>query len=371
MNKLKLLKKAALWGGALYAAGQIVRSRRAFDFTERVVVITGGSRGLGLILARFFADEGAHLALLARDDAELQRAKSELQQSNEKVLTIVCDVTNSSALHSAIEQVTKHYGTLDVLINNAGAIDVGPVEHMSESDFRQMMDLHCWATLDATRAALPHLKKSGGRIMNIASLGGLVPVPHLSSYNVSKFALVGLSGSLRVELAKDGVLVTTVCPGTIRTGSHINSHFKGQHEKEYQIFSTTAGSPLISADARAAARHMVEACRYGDAMVIYPPFARAAHLATSLMPNVTAEVLGLINRLLPPPTGPQGDSEKDGWQSRSEGPSMLTQLADQATNVNNELRGHKPLPVFAETNNNGKSLAEVGHLNGLNGKAKH
>ena len=270
MSKLKLLKKGAILGATLMGVAQLIRARRTLNFAGRVVVITGGSRGLGLILARLFYGEGAKLALIANDENELQRAKNELQQSGADVMTIACDVTNKKALHNAIEHIANHFGTVDVLINNAGSIEVGPIEHMSEGDFRKLMDLHCWAALDATRAALPHLKRSGGRVVNIASLGGLVPVPHLSSYNVSKFALVGLSGSLRAELAKDGVLVTTVCPSTMRTGSHMNAQFKGQNEKEYQAFALAAGPPLISADARSVARRIVEACRHGEAMVIYP-----------------------------------------------------------------------------------------------------
>ena len=348
MNKLRFLKKAALCGSALYAARQALRSWRALDFAGRVVLITGGSRGLGLILARLFSDEGAKLVLLARDETELTRAKTELEQSGAQVLTIPCDVTDAAAVRAAIEQSVAHYGALDVLINNAGAIAVGPMEHMSEGDFRQMMDLHCWATLDTTRAALPHLKRRGGRVVNIASLGGLVAIPHLSSYNVSKFAQVGLSTSLRAELAKDGVLVTTVCPGTIRTGSHINARMKGDHEKEYRLFSLNTGLPFISGDARAAAQRMVEACRHGDAMVIYPPIARAAQLTASLLPNLTGDISGLITRLIPSPVGPEGGKTQEGWQSRSQGPSVLTGLADEATNVNNEQRGHTPLPVPGE-----------------------
>lgn len=345
MNKLRVLKKATLWSLAFYGARQLVRSQRALDFSGRVVFITGGSRGLGLILARLFADEGAKLALLARDEKELRRAKAELEQSGAEVLTMVCDVTDAHALREAIEQTVTHYGGLDVLVNNAGAIAVGPMEHMSEKEFRDLMDLHCWAALDATRAALPHLKQSGGRIVNIASLGGLVAIPHLSAYNVSKFAVVGLSTSLRAELAKDGVLVTTVCPGTIRTGSHINAEFKGQHEKEYRLFSLNTGLPFISADAQATARRIVEACCHGDAMVIHPPLARAAQLTASLLPNLTAEVSGLITRLIPKPVGFEGNKTQEGWESRGSGPSILTQLTDKATNENNELHDHAPLPL--------------------------
>jgi NAD(P)-dependent dehydrogenase (short-subunit alcohol dehydrogenase family) len=345
MNKFLLLRKALLWGSAFYGARQALRSWRAFDFAGRVVLITGGSRGLGLILARLFSDEGARLVLLARDEEELARAKAELEQSGAQVLTIGCDVTDSESLGGAIEQAVAHYGALDVLINNAGAIAVGPMEHMSEKEFRGLMDLHCWATLDATRAALPHLKKNGGRVVNIASLGGLVAVPHLSAYNVSKFAVVGLSTSLRAELAKDGVLVTTICPGTMRTGSHINATMKGAHEKEYRLFALTTGLPFISANARVAAQHIVEACRHGDAMVIYPPLARAAHLTASLLPNLTADISGLITRLMPKPIGSEGDKTQEGWESRGDEPSVLTGLADEATNKNNQRRGHAPLPV--------------------------
>ena len=346
MSKFKILKKAFFVGGAIYGAAQFIRARRALDFAGRVVVITGGSRGLGLILARLFAAQGAKLALIALDGSELQRAKSELQQSGAQVFTLACDITDSAALQGAIEQIVAHYGALDVLINNAGSIEVGPLEHMSENDFRKLMDLHCWAALNATRAAVPHLKNSGGRVVNIASLGGLLTLPHLSSYSVSKFALVGLSGSLRAELAKDGVLVTTVCPGTMRTGSHMNAKFKGQHEKEYQIFALAAGPPLISTDATAAAKRIVEACRHGDAMVIYPATARMAQIGAALMPNLTAEVLGILTRFLPTPTGSDGDDSQSGWQSRGDHDfSLLTQLADKETNENNELKGHAPLPI--------------------------
>lgn len=361
MKKRDLLKNALFLGGTVYAAGQLLRSRRALDFAGRTVVITGGSRGLGLILARLFSDEGAKLALLALDADELQRAKDELQHGGGEVLTLTCDVTSDDALRSAIDKVAAHYGGVDVLINNAGSIAVGPLEHMSDSDFTNMMDLHCWAALHATRAALPHLKKVGGRVVNIASIGGLVTPPHLSAYNVSKFALVGLSGSLRAELAKDGVLVTTVCPGTMRTGSHVNAQFKGRHDKEFQIFELAAGLPGLSADARTVARRIVEGCRHGDAMVVYPATARLAQVAAALLPNLMAEVLGIANRLMPPPTGPEGDKAQSGWDSQKSGPSAFTPQANKAITANNELRGHPPLPV-PET---------VGALNGLNGKAHH
>jgi len=363
MKKRDILKKMLLLGGMVYTAGQIIRARRTMQFSGRVAVITGGSRGLGLILARLLCDEGAKVALLARDESELQRAKVELQQNGAAVLTIACDVTDENAVRSAIERTAQHYGGIDILINNAGSIAVGPLEHMTEGDFQQMMDLHCWATLHATRAALPHLKMRGGRVMNITSLGGLIPVPHLSAYNVSKFAQVGLSGSLRSELAKDGVLVTTVCPGPMRTGSHVNAEFKGHHEKEFRLFTLFNGPPVVSADARTAAGQMLDALRHGDAMLVLPLSARIQHVLSALAPNMSADVMGFMTRFLPPVAGPEGDERRTGWESRGHsGPSALTQLSDEAANRNNELRGHAPLPVPSDRSAF-ESMSDKAHLN--------
>src|SRR5690606_26305399 len=111
----------------------------------------------------------------------------------------------------------------DVLVNNAGVIQVGPLEHMRLEDFRETMDVHFYAPLVASLAARPYLAdRGGGRIVNITSIGGRLAFPHLSAYNASKHAAVGLSESLRAELMKDGILVTTVIPGLMRTGSPRN-----------------------------------------------------------------------------------------------------------------------------------------------------
>src|SRR3954468_15395429 len=115
------------------------KSRRRMNFAGRVVIITGGSRGLGLLLARRFRAEGARVALLARNADELQRAAMSLDPEKRKVLPILCDVTNPANVISAVDIVLRHFGRIDVLINNAGIIQVGPVEHMSLGDFQQAM----------------------------------------------------------------------------------------------------------------------------------------------------------------------------------------------------------------------------------------
>ena len=319
-----------------------MRARGVVDFRGRVVVITGGSRGLGLNLARQFAEQGAHLAILSRDKLEIERAERELRALGAKVFSVDCDLTDKSAAQKAIADVVNHYGALDVLINNAGAIQVGPMEHMGDTEFRGDLDLHFWAPLWLSRAALPHLKKSGqGRIVNIASFGGLIPMPHMAPYNVSKFAQVALSDSMRHEFAKDGVRITTVCPGIIRTGSHLAATFKGRQKLEYKMFKLGAGLPFTATEAPVAARKIIEAARYGDPQLTFPLPMFWFSVIYRAFPNASSAMLALIARLMPGPVDEEGDELMAGAEIEAELPSSpLTKLADQAALAHNELNGH-------------------------------
>ena len=339
---LRLATTTAAGVGAVIGARKL-RERRKISFLGRSVVITGGSRGLGLVIARELAIEGAHLTLIARTAADLERAERELTALGATVLTIVCDVRSPHEVQQAIAQVIERFGRIDVLINNAGVIAVGPVEHMSIDDFENAMAVHLWGPLYMIQGAVPHMRQQGGgRIVNISSIGGKVAVPHLTPYSTSKFALVGLSDGLRAELAKDGIRVTTVCPGLMRTGSPPNVDVKGQHKPEYAWFAIGDALPGATIDAQRAARQIVEACRYGDPQLIISIQAQILAKLNELTPSLMANVMALTNRLLPGPTGPDGNQTRSGWQSQSSlAPSLLTRLSDRATEENNELRGRR------------------------------
>jgi short-subunit dehydrogenase len=333
----------AIGAGAL--VGRWLR-QPAYGFRDRAVVITGGSRGLGLEMARLLADEGAALALLARDAQELERAAAQLEQPGRGVLTIVCDVADGEQVERAMQRVVDHYGRLDVLINNAGVIQVGPMEHMRLEDYEAAMDVHFRGPLQTMLAVLPHMRRQhGGRIVNIASIGGKVPVPHLAPYAASKFALVGLSSSLRAELAKDDIFITTVSPGLMRTGSPINASMKGRHAAEFTWFALGDALPGLSIDARRAARQAIEACRSRRAEHIITLQARVAAALYGVMPDTFVRLATLTNRLvLPGPTGPEGDHARLGRDTGSPVAfSRLTTLSDQAAARNNEL----PRPKLA------------------------
>jgi NAD(P)-dependent dehydrogenase (short-subunit alcohol dehydrogenase family) len=302
--------------GGLALAGCIISraTRRTCSFAHKVVVITGGSRGLGLILARQFCAEGARVALLARDPNELADAREELAPLGGEVLTISCDLLEREQIDAAVQQVVDHFGGLDVVINNAGIIEIGPLEHMQREDLERAMKLHFWAPFDLIRRALPHLRRrGGGRIVNIASIGGKMAVPHLAPYCASKFALVGLSDALRAELARDRIHVTTVTPGLMRTGSQGNAKFKGDHLAEYAWFSLSTSLPFTSMSAELAAKQIISACRRGSPSLTIPLVARAAVLGSTLFPNIAGSIMKVINSiLLPSPAGPEGDSSVSG-----------------------------------------------------------
>jgi len=224
-----------------------------------------------------------------------------------------------------------------VLVNDAGLIQVGPLQHLQLEDFRDALGVHFWGPLYTMLAALPYLRAGGGgRIVNIASIGGKIPIPQLSPYCASKFALVGYSNGLRVELARQGIVVTTVCPGLMRTGSPGRAFFKSQHRSEYAWFSISDSLPLITMSAEYAARQVLDACRRGRGEVVLGfPYQVAAKLH-ALFPDLSMDVLSFVNRLLPGPGG-VGTELREGRESQSwASPSLVTALTEKAAVRNNE-----------------------------------
>lgn len=342
MNTKRTLGWTIGTAAAAFALGRLMRASRAIDFNGKTVLIFGGSRGLGLVLARELAAEGARVTLAARSREELQRAQSDLEDRGLSATIIECDVRDRTEVDATVERVVSEQGTIDVLINDAGIIQVGPIEHMSVEDFEDALATHFWGPLFTILAALPHMRRSGARrIVNISSIGGKIAVPHLVPYSASKFALTGLSEGLRAELARDGFSVTTVCPGLMRTGSTYNAWFKGQHRLEFAWFHISDSIPGISIDAQRAARQIIDACRHGDPALLITPAARLAVLMNGLSPSAMARVMTVFNWMLPEANDRGGDQPRSGWQSVSRAaPSRLTVLADRASVENNEL----PLP---------------------------
>lgn len=282
-------------------------------FHNQVALITGGSRGLGLEIARQICDEAGKVAILARDPDELARAKSELEARGGDVLTIQCDLLDATQIQSAVESTLGRFGKIDILINNAGTIEIGPLDHMKIEDFDRAMRLHFWAPFILTMQILPHMRSAGGgRIVNISSIGGKVAVPHMAPYSASKFALTGFSDAIRAELARHNIFVTTVSPGMMRTGSQVHASFKGDHSAEHEWFELSSKLPLTSISARRAARKILAATRRGQSALIMPWTAYLVIAANALFPSLTGYVMKMVNSCLPSETNRSGDEPRSG-----------------------------------------------------------
>jgi NAD(P)-dependent dehydrogenase (short-subunit alcohol dehydrogenase family) len=306
-----LLRNAAYFGIGLAftVAGRVVeRSRRRSNWANgKVVVITGGSRGLGLALAEEFGRKGARVVIAARNEAQLNNARRQLLESKavhseEDVLAVPADLRRQEDATRLIDEATRRFGRVDVLINNAGVMTVGPLEHHGVEQFHDVMESNFYSGLHCTLAVLPQmLRRREGWIANVASIGGRVAVPHLLPYTASKFATVGFSEGLGIELHNKGIRVTTICPGLMRTGSHRNAQFTGDAAREYQWFSLAANMPGASASARAAARKIADGIAAGTPEITITPQALLAARFGNLSPKLKRMVMVRMHRVLPDP----------------------------------------------------------------------
>src|SRR5436305_13448650 len=339
MNIRVLVPAGAVLLGA-WVTARIIRTAR-YTLRDKVAVITGGSRGLGLVLARHICAQGGSVAFIARDREELARAKADLARRGgaPNAFGVQCDLLDAAQIEAAVRQIIDRFGKIDILINNAGIIEVGPLEHMTREDFERAMQLHMWAPFTLMTEVIPWMQRSrGGRIVNISSIGGKLAVPHLAPYSASKFALTGLSDSFRAELARDRIYVTTVAPGLMRTGSHVNAKFKGKHDSEFAWFAVSAAAPLISMNAERAARKILAACSRGQPSLTLTYAARTAILGNALFPNITGYMMKLINGFLPGAGKDEANQSRAVSELRRLTPEWLTRLGDRASMQNNEAR---------------------------------
>src|ERR1044071_6119393 len=167
-----IIKLAAL-GAGTYVMKSAFSRLFEYDLKDKTVLITGGSRGLGLVMAREFAREGASVAICARDMEELGRARMDLVRRGARVMAVPCDITDREQVNEMVRAVNARFGRVEVLVNNAGVIEVGPMEVMTLEDYEQAMKTHFWGPLYATLAVLPEMRRRReGRIVNVSSIGG-------------------------------------------------------------------------------------------------------------------------------------------------------------------------------------------------------
>ncbi|HZR94384.1 MAG TPA: SDR family NAD(P)-dependent oxidoreductase [Gaiellaceae bacterium] len=298
------MKRALAVAGAAYAAEKSWKRAHALDLRGRVAVVTGGSRGLGFALCRELRGRGARVATCARGAEQLEEARRKL---GDDVVAIPCDVGDREQVETFVASVEERLGPIEILVNNAGVIAVGPLATQTHADFEEMIAVQLWGPINMTLAVLQGMReRSGGRIANVTSIGGKISVPWLLPYNTAKFGAVGFSEGLRAELAGTGIKVTTVVPGLMRTGSFLAAYFKGDRAAlEYSLFTPLSSTPATTVRAERAARRIVDAIRFGDPEITLGLHAKLAARANGVAPGAVSTVLELVARALPEVQGTQ------------------------------------------------------------------
>jgi NAD(P)-dependent dehydrogenase (short-subunit alcohol dehydrogenase family) len=296
-----------------------------------VAVVTGASRGLGFLLARQLARQGHDLVICARSEDGLDAARIDLERTGAQVVTVCADVSVRSDAERVVAAAVERFDRLDVLVNNAGVIQVGPAVTMAAEQFEDALGAMLWGPVHTCLAAIPVMRaRGGGRIAVISSIGGKLPAPHLLPYTTAKFAATGFSEGLRVELAKYGISVTTVVPGLMRTGSPGNALFTGSRSAEYRWFTLGDSLPLLSMDAERAAREIVSGVLRGRAEMVLTVVAKLGVLVHGVAPGLFMKVAALADRLLP--MGEDGGPPTPGHREAARQPAWF-RLATRLTSA--------------------------------------
>lgn len=189
-----------------------------YDFKDKTVIITGGSEGVGAATARKFAEHGANLVLVARSKRNLDRIAEELRGKT-RVEVIAMDVSDTDACVNLFKKAEFEFGKINILVNNAGYHERGPVESVSVEDLGAMIDVNLKAPIILCKLAIKYLKQAGGgAIINVASLAGRTPVPRAATYSATKFGLRAFTFALGEELRGSDIKLAAVSPGPIDTG---------------------------------------------------------------------------------------------------------------------------------------------------------
>jgi len=285
--------------------------------TPPVALVAGASRGLGLLIARELLERDHTVVICAREREELDDACQLLDPSGERVLTYVCDVTQADAVGEMVRWTEAEVGPIEVAITVAGVIQVMPLVNTRLEHFEEAVDIMTFGPVHVALAVLPEMRKRGrGRIGTITSIGGAVSVPHLLPYSTAKFGAVGFARGLSAELAGTGITSTTVVPGLMRTGSHLNARFGGHAASEFAWFAPGASAPLVAMDAERAAQRIVKGVLAGRNQVVLTPLAKIAMRVSGVAPSLTTTAMKVMGRLLPSSDRGQEPTTVDGHTAR-------------------------------------------------------
>lgn len=248
----------------------------------KVIVITGGSSGLGLGLAKYYAKRNAKIALIARNEQKLNQAKQAIlnETPQAEIAVYSVDITHTEKSKNVIEAIANTFGSIDMLINSAGILIEGYFENMALKDFENIMNTNFFSLVNMTQVTLPYLKQSKGRIVNIASMASFFGTFGYTSYCASKFAVLGFSEALRCELKPQGIRLHVVCPPEFE-GPMVDGIEQGRSPENIQLVKT-AGTLQVEQ----VVKETVAGIDNNQFIIIVGVASKGAAFMKRLMPNV-------------------------------------------------------------------------------------
>jgi NAD(P)-dependent dehydrogenase (short-subunit alcohol dehydrogenase family) len=262
-------------------------------FPGKRVLITGGGSGLGQALAMEFAGMGWSVAIAEINDERARETARMVAAAGGKALTLHCDVTRPEDLEKSIGAVRKEWGGLDIMVNNAGVSAGGYMEKISLKDWDWIIDINMKSVIYGCRSVIPLFKEQkSGYILNVASNAGLVCLAEMSSYNVTKAAVISLSETLRMELSPSGIGVTVVCPTFFKT--NLMDQFKSTDERQRKL--AQGFFDKSHATAQKVARHAVKSMRRGRLYSIVQPDGKFLWWSKRQVPELYSKIAAFIYR---------------------------------------------------------------------------
>lgn len=261
------------------------------NLQEKVALVTGAASGIGRALSLELARWGAHLILVDRNEVGLAEVARLIRPMGREVACIGADLSTKEGINQAARRAIRQMGQVDILVNNAGIMPLGPVSAMSLSDWEALIDINVWAPVRMTNLLLPHMISRGhGHIVNVGSVAGLLPVPGMTAYALSKFAVVGYTEALRNEVSDEGIDVTCICPGFTRTGL---AHTKGYGEGGLQQLGVRL-IELIGASPERVALQIVRAIRHRKGLATPGTTGTLLPTLMRLSPSLINSVMGRV-----------------------------------------------------------------------------
>jgi NAD(P)-dependent dehydrogenase (short-subunit alcohol dehydrogenase family) len=330
----KTLGWAATGVGVFLVTSALIKEITKYNLAGKVILITGGSRGLGLALARQLAARGAKLAICARSADKLELIRQELEQLGTEVIAMPVDVTERDQVDTMINDIITRYGRLDVLINNAGIVQIDPELTLSTEDYEQAMQTNFWAPLYTIHAALPHFREQGeGKIVNITSVGARTNIPRKLSEKEKKFVAVGLSEALVKELKKDNIDVVTVMPDLLPTGVPKNITVRKNYDVEYAWFKLANASPGLEKRVEAEAQKIIRVLEYGHSEPVLSLSGKLATIVKRIAPPWVNAMIVVTDKFLP--------GAATGSQSKQNIPVQLPQTPQGLLPEKSQVKNNK------------------------------